>query len=65
MIKEEIEEAHLDREKRSETNKGQHKPERATVVGAWLTVVPDLLNVTTLLTEEFRDNPRLRFSLQP
>ena len=44
-------EAYLDMEKRSETNKGQHKLEMATVAGAWLTVVLDLLNGTTLSTE--------------
>ena len=35
------------------------------VAGAWLTVVPDLMNWTTLSTEDFRDNLRIRFGLQP
>ena len=41
------------------------KLERATVTGAWLTVVPDLLNRTTLTAEEFRDNLRIRFGMLP
>ena len=35
------------------------------IAGAWITVVPDLLNGTTNSTEEFRENIWIRFGLQP
>ena len=58
-------EAYLDMDKRSETNKGQQQLKRATVTAVWLTMVPNLLNSTTLSMEEFMDNLRLHFGLQP
>ena len=39
--------------------------EHAKVAGAYLTVVPDVLNGTTIQAEEFRDNLRIYFGLQP
>ena len=38
---------------------------RATMNGAWLSVVPHCLNGTELSREEFRDNLRLRYGLMP
>ena len=63
--KEEREEAQLNKKKRIETNKGQQRLKRATVAGAWITVVPELMNGTTLSTEDFRDTHRIHFGLQP
>ena len=34
-------------------------------IDMWITAMPDRLNRTKLLTEEFRDNLRLRFGLLP
>ena len=64
-IKKEIEEAQLARENRSKNKRGRLCLERETVVGAWLTVVPYLLNGDTLSAEDFRDNLRIRFGLMP
>ena len=63
--REEREEAQLSREKRSKNNRGRLWMEQATVMGAWLMVVSDLLNGTTLSAEEFQDNIRIRFGLLP
>ena len=38
---------------------------RAGLTGAWLTVMPNLLNGTLLSMEEWRDNARLRYGLRP
>jgi hypothetical protein len=38
---------------------------RSKETGAWLTLTPNTLNGTELSEEEFRDNLRLRFGLQP
>ena len=62
-MKKEREEAHLDREKRSETNKGRQRLENGTVSGVLISVISNLLNRTTLSTDEFRDNLRLIFRL--
>ena len=35
------------------------------LTGAWLTVIPNLLNGTTLTAQEYRDSLRIRFGLQP
>ena len=35
--------------------------EQEALAGAWLIVVPDILNITTLSTDKLQDNPRLRF----
>ena len=64
-MKKEREEVHLDREKRSETNKGRQRLENGTVSGVLITVISNLLNRTTLSTDEFRDNLRLIFRLKP
>ena len=64
-IREEREEAHLNKEKRSETNKKQQQLEMEKVDGTLLTVIPDLLNGTTLSTEKFKDNLQILFGLQP
>ena len=63
--KKDREEAQLVRELRNENNRGRLRLGRAKVAGAWMTVVPDLLNRTTLLAEEFRDNLRISFRLVP
>ena len=60
-----MKEAQIDREKWGENNKGQQIFERAAVASVWLTVVSDLLNGTTLSIEDFRDNLRIHFVLQP
>ena len=39
--------------------------ERMGKTGAWLTVMPNLLNGTLLSAEEWRDNARLRYGLRP
>ena len=41
------------------------RPERMGKTGAWLTVMPNLLNGTLLSAEEWRDNARLRYGLRP
>ena len=64
-IKKEREEMQLDRENWSEINKGRLRLDRDTVSGAWLTVVPELLNGATLLSDKFRDNLRILFGLHP
>ena len=38
---------------------------RAKSTGAWITAMPDTLNGTVLLSEEFRDSLKLRYGLQP
>ena len=64
-IKYDREEAQLDREKCNKNNKVRLRLERAKVVGAWLMVVPDLLNGATISEEEFRDNLWIRLELHP
>ena len=64
-IKKERYEAKLAREERSKKNRGILRLERAMVAGAWITVVPYLLNGATLSAEDFRDNLRIRFRLLP
>ena len=51
-------------EKRSETSMGQKRLKRATVAVVLLTVVPDLLIGTILLTNDFRYNLRFHFGLK-
>eukprot|EP00957_Ditylum_brightwellii_P050041 3793394-Ditylum_brightwellii.AAC.1 len=38
---------------------------RAMRTGAWLTVIPNSMNDTALLEEEFCDNIRLRYGMHP
>ena len=42
----------------------KRRPKRAALAGVWLTVVPDILNGTTLSPEKFWDNLHLRFGLE-
>eukprot|EP00957_Ditylum_brightwellii_P134673 10266882-Ditylum_brightwellii.AAC.1 len=42
----------------------EHKLTRAMQTGAWLTVIPNCMNGTALLAEEFRDNFCLRYGMQ-
>ena len=42
----------------------KRRPERAALGGAWLTVVPDILNGTTLSPDKFWYNLHLRFGLE-
>ena len=64
-IKKERYEAQLAREERSNKNRGILRLERATVAGAWITVVPYLLNGATFSAEDFRDNLRIGFRMLP
>lgn len=43
----------------------QWRLKRAQAAGIWLSVVPNRLNGTELTADEFRDNIRLRYNLQP
>ena len=42
-----------------------HRMKRKRKSGRWLTAMPDSLNGTELCRDEFRDNLRLRYNLQP
>ena len=50
--------------KSQETPLAKRRPERAALAGAWLTVVPDILNGTTLSPDNFWYNLHLRFGLE-
>ena len=52
-INKDREEAQLAREKWSNNNRGKLRLERAMVAGAWLMVVPNLLNGAILSAEDF------------
>ena len=54
--KKDSEEDHLAREMLNQNNRGKMRLGVAKITNACLTVVPDLLNGTTLLVEEFQDN---------
>eukprot|EP00957_Ditylum_brightwellii_P003721 282527-Ditylum_brightwellii.AAC.1 len=43
----------------------EHRFTCAMRTGAWLTVIPNHMNSTALLAEEFWDNLRLRYAMQP
>eukprot|EP00978_Attheya_sp_CCMP212_P037689 scaffold180215_cov36-Attheya_sp.AAC.2 len=43
----------------------RRRMDRATETGAWFTVIPDWLNGTNLLADEFRDSLLLHFGLTP
>ena len=64
-IKKEIEEAQIAIDNRSGNNRVILWLEPATVVGGCLTVVPYLLNGTTLSAEDFGYNFSIRFGLLP
>ena len=55
----------MSRDMVNENNRVKLRLGRAKVTGAWLTMVPELLNGTNLLVDEFRDNLRIRFGLIP
>ena len=52
-------------ERRGAKNRGRLRLERATVIDAWITVVPDLLNGATLSAEDFRYDLSIRFRMLP
>ncbi len=62
---------HLGREQRHLDQRGKDAPAvkrrelQSCAVGAWLTVVPNRLNGTSLSAEEWRDNIRLRYNHVP
>ena len=63
--------ARLGREQRHLDQRGKDAPAikqrelQSCAAGAWLTVVPNCLNGTSLLAEEWRDNVHLRYNLVP
>jgi hypothetical protein len=59
------EEATLDRLCAAARPPAARRMKRSQETGAWLTAMPNALNGTELSEEEFRDNLRLRFGLQP
>ena len=63
--------ARLGREQQHLDQRGRDAPAtkrrelRSCEAGAWLTVIPNRLNGTSISTDEWRDNVRLRYNLVP
>ena len=58
--KKDKEETQLVQEMQNKNNRGRLWLGQATAAGAWLTVVPDLLNRTTLSAEDFQEKLRIK-----